>query len=1211
MNKFTLLTQSLIAGGILLSAGLPAGAQLLASSRQNPKVISTRTPQDSKSLKSTLKELEHKYNVSFSYDRSTIADKKVQVAGTKFNSLQEELNAILQSLNLNYEKLSDKVYLILPGKSTSRPGGKPAPQEQSLLAPATASPETSLLNNFKPDTREIAEVGIRGTVTDKASGEGLPGVSILVKGTALGTTTNPEGKYSLTIPDANQILIFSYVGYKPEEVVINGRSTVDVDLEPDVKALKEVVVTALGISREKSSLGYAIGEIKSNQLQTVPHTNVLNALTGKVAGLSITSAGQDLNAEMQIVIRGKTSLAGQDSPLIVIDGIPVGSNANVVSDLNANNIESVSVLKGPSAAALYGSRAGSGVLLITTKKGTGAKKGIGVSFNTGYTASVPYHYIPTQTRFTTGRNGLFDESASQYWFGPEEGTPAIQWNSNGVATPLKFYPDNNKEYFQTGHNTVTDLSVQGVSDRGSYRLSVSDTRGSGNRPGMELFKNAFDLAANYKVSKNFEVSTDVHLVKSHSDNSPVQIGSDYPYESLFLLPQHVNINDLKDYWQVKNKQQYSVSSIYDNPWFVAYEKVNKFKQMRLYGNIKLDYKLTSDLSLMGRISHSNNNLRREHNMPLSYTRQTNGYYFNQNETGEETNADALLTYKKDIGAFSVNVSVGGNALYMNGSSIAAGGTNLVLPGLFTVGNVNRNNVSYGSSLSKKVIYSAYGVASVGYKDMAYLDVTGRNDWSSTLPANNRSYFYPSASLSLLLSNMFQLPTAISMLKVRAGWAQVGKDTNPYALDQYLSSGTFGGQVTYARQGQMPNVNLKPENAESTEFGFDVSVLKRRLGLNFTYYTKANKNQILNVTIPGMTGYSAAQVNAGIVENRGVEIELRSTPVQTRDFSWDLNLNFTRDRSKLTKLADGMDTYAFWESTGIYARTKVGETIGDLYGYDVRRVEDGPYKGWTLLDAAGKTVRGANMEKIGNVISDFMMGIQTTVSYKKLSLTANFDWRQGGDYYSMTMLRMARSGNIENWHNGISSSTFSGILGSNSFGGNADMLASEIKSKPEIYRDNKVYIGGRTKDLGGFPVNGRNNGAFFPGVIANPDGTYKENFGGEGTVYVTDNDIIEPGSGWWDKGTDMWIYDASYVKLREAALSYTLPTKLADVLRAQNLSLSLFARNLLLWTKAKNDLDPEVAFNRASGDGSQLLQGFDRWNAAPWTASFGLKLSAQF
>ncbi len=1209
MKKFTLITQSIFAAGIFLMANSASHGQLLAY-RQSPAVVKKSARQDLKSLKSILKEIEGRYKISFTYDRSTITDKKAPSGrSTQSTSLKDELGGLLQNLNLDYEKLSEKVYLIIPRKSEIADEMRPLIPNSQFIFPKDNTGPRSV--EVKPISKQEAVLNVGGTVTDKITGEPLPGVSILVKGTTQGTSTNVAGNYTLSLPDGKGTLIFSYVGYVPAEVPIGGRSVVNITLEADVKALKEVVVTALGISREKSSLGYAIGEIKSEQLQTVPHTNVLNALTGKVAGLSITSAGQDLNAETQIVIRGKTSLAGKDSPLIVIDGIPVGDNAQIVADLNANNIESVSVLKGPSAAALYGSRAGNGVLLITTKKGTGSKKGVGVSFNAGYTAAVPYKYIPTQTRFTTGKNGLFDESASQYWFGPEEGTPAVQWNSNGVATPLKFYPNNYKEYFRTGSNYVTDVSVQGVSDRGSYRLSISDTRGTGNRPGMELFKNAFDLAANYKVSKNFEVSTDVHLVKSHSDNSPVQIGSDYPYESLFLLPQHVDINALKDYWAVKNKQQYSVSSIYDNPWFVAYEKVNKFKEMRLYGNIKLDWKLTSDLSLMGRISNSNNGLRREHNMPLSYTRQANGFYSNQLSNSDETNADVLLTYKKDLKDFSMNISAGGNILAINGNSMYAGGTALVLPGLFTVDNVNRNTVGYSSGRSKKMVYSAYGVASLGYKDMLYLDLTGRNDWSSTLPANNRSYFYPSASLSVLLSNMFQLPAAISLLKVRAGWAQVGKDTNPYALDQYLSSGTFGGQVTYARQAQMPNVNLKPENAESKEFGIDASFFRRRLGVGVTYYTKANKNQILNVTIPGMTGYSAAQVNAGVVENQGIEIELRTTPIQKRDFSWDVNVNFTRDRSKLTKLADGMDTYAFWESTGIYARTKVGERIGDLYGYDVRRVADGPYKGWTLLDANGKTVRGNNLEKIGNVISDFMMGIQTTATYKGLSLTANFDWRQGGDYYSMTMLRMARSGNIENWHNGISSSTFSGILGSNSFGGNADLLAQEIRDNPQIYRDNKVYVGGRTKDLGGFPVNGRDNGAFFPGVISDGNGGYKENFGGPGTVFVTDNDIIEPGSGWWDKGVDMWIYDASYIKLREAALAYALPVGFAQKIGAQSLSLSLFARNFVVWTKAKNNLDPEVAFNRANGDGAALLQGFDRWNAAPWTASFGLKLSAQF
>ncbi|MDQ6480077.1 carboxypeptidase-like regulatory domain-containing protein [Dyadobacter sp. LHD-138] len=502
MKKFTLITQSTFAAGIFLMASSASHGQLLAY-RQSPAAVHKSARQNLKSLKSILEEIEGRYKISFPYDRSTITDKKVPVGRTQSVSLKDKLGGLLQNLNIDYEKLSEKVYLIVPRKSEITEQMRPLTPNSQFIFPKDNTGPRSV--EVKPLSKQEALLNVGGTVADKTTDEPLPGVSILVKGTTQGTSTNVAGNYTLSLPDGKATLIFSYVGYVPVEVAIGGRSVVHVTLEADVKALKEVVVTALGISREKSSL------------------------------------------------------AGKDSPLIVIDGIPVGDNAQIVSDLNAHNIESVSVLKGPSATALYGSRAGNGVLLITTKKGTGSKKGIGVSFNAGYTAAVPYKYIPTQTRFTTGKNGLLDESASQYWFGPEEGTPAAQWNSNGVATPLKFHPNNYKEYFQTGSNYVTDVSVQGVSDRGSYRLSISDTRGTGNRPGMALFKNAFNLAANYKVSKNFEVSTDVHLVKSHSDNSPIQIGSDYPYESLFLLPQHVDINALKDYWAVKKNS--SIASV--------------------------------------------------------------------------------------------------------------------------------------------------------------------------------------------------------------------------------------------------------------------------------------------------------------------------------------------------------------------------------------------------------------------------------------------------------------------------------------------------------------------------------------------------------------------------------------------------------------------------------------------------------------------------
>ncbi|CAG4999884.1 hypothetical protein DYBT9275_02335 [Dyadobacter sp. CECT 9275] len=1170
----------------IIFSGLALANDKLAAQNILERKVSVKM--DDRPLKKVLSAIGHSTGVNFMYNPLEIKSSALVSVNASNEQLENVLSKLLTPLHVTYEVSGRQILLFkMPEK------------------------EGNENRNTETDPQGPIDRKVSGNVKDRASGEALPGVSILLKGSTQGTVTDASGNYSLTLPDGDGALIFSYVGYKVQEIMLGNKSVVDVTMEADVKALGEVVVTALGISREKSSLGYAVGEIKGSAIQKVPQENVLNALTGKVVGLKISNSNSDLNGETQVIIRGKKSLAGADSPLIVIDGVPVGDDARVIADLNANNVESVSVLKGPSAAALYGSRAGNGVLIITTKNGDTGRKGIGVTFNSGYTASIPYHYIKTQNRFTSGRNGEFNESAFTHWYGPEEGTNAVQWNSNGQSVPLKFYPNNQKNYFRTGNSFINDIGVSGSSGKGSFQMSLSDMRGTGTYPGTELKKNAFDFAASYNVTPRFKLSANVHIVNSGSDNYALQSLDDYQYEDIFFVPPHVNVNDLKDYWVDPNVLQRRVTASTDNPWYTAYESTDQFKMVRVYGNAKFDWKLSEAFSLMGRLGNSKTNNEVQQREAYSDKWYPKGYYLSTVNYREETNTDFLLSYKKDIRDISVNASVGANIFYLRGSASSIGGQNLLLPGLYTSSNIDRANVSYSNSFSEKMVYSAYGIASVGYKNFVYLDLTGRNDWSSTLPANNRSYFYPSASLSLVVNNMFDLPKSVSMLKLRGGWAEVGKDTDPYRLGQTLVKGNWANYETYARNTVMPNVNLKPENAVSSEFGFDLAMFRKKAGLNVTYYKVANRNQILNVPIADISGYTSAQVNAGVVENKGLEIELWAKPVQTKDFSWDFNINFTKDRSKLKKLTDGINTYSFWSQTGIYAQTKVGENIGDLYGYDILRVTDGEYKGWPLLDANGRSQRGTQMQKIANVISDFFVGFQTSVTYKNFTLSANLDWRQGGQYYSMTMLRLARGGLIEDWHNGISSSTFSGILGNNSFNGNNDQLAAEIKNNPEIYRDNKVWVGGRNAELGGFPLAGRNNGAFYPGVRSNGQGGYVENFGAEGTKLFASDLIVDPGGGYWSQGVDNWIYDASYVKMRELALSYQFPKNFTDKIKAQNLSLSLFTKNLILWTKAKNDIDPELAFVYTGGRGGTYAQGFDRWNAGPWTASLGLKLNVQF
>ncbi|HWS01129.1 MAG TPA: outer membrane beta-barrel protein, partial [Prolixibacteraceae bacterium] len=411
-------------------------------------------------------------------------------------------------------------------------------------------------------------------------------------------------------------------------------------------------------------------------------------------------------------------------------------------------------------------------------------------------------------------------------------------------------------------------------------------------------------------------------------------------------------------------------------------------------------------------------------------------------------------------------------------------------------------------------------------------------------------------------------------------------------------------------GSLPNINLKPEISAAFEIGTDVSFMTNRLGFDFTYYKVQNKNQILNAATSAMSGFTAATINAGNVENTGIEIGLNAVPVKTKDWLWDLNLNFTRERSQLKELTPGINQFQFWESTSVYSWTRVGEYVGDIYTRDMLRVKEGTYKGWPLLDGTGKLqIDNSDVIKAGNSMYDFMMGLQSSVNYKNISLSFSFDWRQGGEYYDQTMMRLTRAGKVEKFHDDDNSSTFTGILSNNSFNGDLTALANEIKSHPEIYQ-NDTWIGGRTQDLGGFLyTNGVYEGSFFPGVRSDGKGGYIENFGEAGTKLIKAYDVFQPGTGFWNIATkNKWIYDASFVKLREIAISYTLPKQWAGKLYTQNITVSAFMKNIVLYAANKTNQDPESIYNQS---GTDPKQGLSLWNASPIIMPIGFKLNVSF
>jgi len=1097
---------------------------------------------------------------------------------------------------------------------------------------------------------------VSGKITASADGSGIPGVNVQLKGTTKGTSSNAAGAYSIEVSGPNAVLSFTFVGFEPQEVKVGTRNLIDVSMASSSQELNEVVVTALGIKREEKSLGYSVGKVDGKNLNRVITENVLNGLSGKLAGVSINATGTT-GSSVSMIIRGAKSLSNDNQPLFVIDGVPVintlnnvgqvGNDnrvdyGNAISDINPDNIESISVLKGPSAAALYGSRAGNGVVLITTKSGSKSKKmTIQITSNTVF--DKPFKYLNMHSKFATGvlpftpdnnpypGGTLYIDEGSSGGVGPEldKGYKAVQWNSpldasgNQIATDLKSYPDNVKNFVQTGITTTNGFSIANSSDAMSYRVSYSNMTSRGIVPGADLFKNSLDVNTSLNLSKKLKLSTNFDFSRNNSNNRPASERGSNPLQWAYAVSPHINIMDLKNYW-VPGKEglQQNSQAIgdYNNPWFLAYEVKNAFERNRFFGNAKLDFQLTKEISLMARYSLDTYGETRETKIAPSYTGEKNGAYGLTTLSPNERNIDFLATYAKSLKDFSLSFSLGGNARKSTNAVISEsskGGTGLVIPGLYTLQNIATANIQYSSTHSNKVVYSAYGMANLGYKDMVYLDLTARNDWSSTLPIDNRSYFYPSASLSVLLNEMFQIPNnRIDLLKVRAGVAQAGNDTNPYALFNTLGlAESWGGVTRLGKPGSILLPDLKPEITTSMDLGVDLTMYKNRLRFSGTYYTVENRNQIIPTTLPPSTGFTSKNINAGLLESKGIELTLGGTPINRNGWRLDLTTNFYKNATTIKELSQGLNFYTLWTDAKGGAWTYVGDKIGDIYDAEIVTVTDqsSKYFGYPILDSDGswQSVSASKSKtKIGNFNPDFILGLQTSLSYKNWSLNMTFDWRNGGNFVSQTY----RYGESD-----LKSQRFlDNLINPGSM--TPDQLRSYLVANQEtmikINGNNFPIVGGPTKEYGGYPFEYGGkvypNGVFNPGVIANYDSKgaitgYEENLGGPNTR------IIPFGDNYPWSFTRAATFDASFVKLREVSLGYEIPKDIVKKLGLEAANFSVYSRNIILWTAAKIGIDPETAFQPQAGAqaGTQFKQGIERYNVTPWVIPVGFKLGLTF
>ncbi|WP_432711800.1 SusC/RagA family TonB-linked outer membrane protein [Pedobacter sp.] len=1000
-------------------------------------------------------------------------------------------------------------------------------------------------------------ITISGTVTEKSNGGPLPGVSIYIKNTRTGTQTDQNGKFSISAKPGD-ILTVNYLGFSQQEVPVTAATKVlTVQLEEAANSLSEVVVTALNISKEKKSLGYAVQELKSKDLSEARETNLVNALSGKVAGVQITNSQGDMGSS-RIIIRGETSISGNNQPLFVIDGVPVDNTqnlgnagsrdfANTISDINAEDIESMSVLKGPNAAALYGSRAAAGVVLITTKKGTGAQ-GLGISVNSNTSFSNLLTLPDYQNSFGQGANGEFsyvdgkggglNDGVDESWGPRLDGRLIPQFNSNGVPVPFIAHPNNVRDFFNTGVTLNNGVAIANASDKYNLRFSYNNLDQTGVIPNSSQSKNSFLLNTTYKITPKLTLGAMANYINSSADNLPGSGGRRATSTMLQFtwFGRQVDVSQLKKYKDDQGNNINWNNSYYSNPYFLAYENTVGQVRNRLIGNVELNYKIIEGLSANFRSGNDYYTDRRK--IKIAYG--TNGTPFGSYEedayTFNENNTEARLDFTKQLNQdFNLDVLVGGNIRTSTFENNNQKATKLAVGGLYTLSNSQDPLIS-SNIYSKQKVYSAFSSAQIGFRRYAYLNLTARNDWSSTLPAANRSYFYPSANASFIITEAFGIQSdVLNYAKLRGGWSKVGKDATPYQLiNTYDFTAPFDGNPQQNLNATDLNPNLKPETTKATELGLELGFFDNRIRLDFGLYNSNSINQILSLDVSPATGFSRKLVNGGTINNKGIETMLSVTPIKKTDFSWDISLNYSLNRSKVKSLYEDVQSFVLGTDGTVQVLATIGQPYGTIFGNAYERNAAGQI----IVEADGTPAISPSKKILGKYPADWLGGITNSFRYKDWNLSVLVDAHIGGQIYSGTN----------------STGTYTGVLA--------------------------TTLPGRGAENGGLTYTSANgtvhdDGLIFPGVKA--DGS--------------PNTTIVPAESYYKALTNAdedFVYSATYVKLREVKLGYTLPKQWVKSIGFQNATVSLVGRNLLILHKDAPNIDPETAFNTGNGQGLEDL-----------------------
>jgi TonB-linked SusC/RagA family outer membrane protein len=1016
---------------------------------------------------------------------------------------------------------------------------------------ANANVDTQLNGNS-----ELAmQKAVKGTVNED-SGMSLPGVSVVVKGTTVGTVTDIDGKYVITAADSD-VLVFSFVGMATQEILVGDKSVIDVVMAADALQVDEVIVTALGIKREKKALGYSAQDVKAEDLMVTGDANVTSALSGKIAGVQISEMAGGAGANSRIEIRGTSSLTGSDGPLWVVDGVPFdsgnSSDAGIWSgtsraggsfDLNPEDIETISVLKGPNAAALYGERGGNGVVMVTTKKGK-RNQGLGISYSGNVTISQAAYYLDMQNKYGQGNDKIYSSSATDSWGPLMEGQQLESWTGETIAYEAQ--DDRIKDFCRTGVSQNHNVSFSGGNDEGSFRASIGKNITKGIYQDNQVKKLTFDTKADYDINKWLNVDTKISYFRTEGNERP-QLGQYSALYYYYNMPRNIRNQDLSPGYEIIDGEHVetlytTANANYRNPYFLLAQRTNEDEKDRLFGYVAANLSLAKGLTAKLKYGIDTYRFGSEYGtLYADNVSTTNPTYNTSEKYFIEQNYEYLITYTKEINEdLTFDASFGGSNMNQYYETLAASSGELASEGDYFLGN--GTDISATESLSESEVRSLYGFVNVAYKNMLFLDITGRNDWSSTLTSSSgdydNSYFYPSVGLSGIISEMLEMPDWINFAKVRGSMAKLGKSAEPYqtSTDYTVSSGKFDLLNSEVPDEQVIQ-DLKPEMSTSYEVGLDLRMFKGRVCLDATYYYERTKNQILDVEVAYSTGYTSRVVNAGLITNEGLEVLLTTIPVKTENFQLGVDFNLATNKGFMVELTDELTEYEFGNfNGGTEVMGIVGEKMGVIRGSKYIRDDSGD-----IIIGSDGLPTYEESQVLGNVQADLTGSVGFNANYKGVYLSALFSGQLGGDIVSVTEAAATSSGNSK-----------------------------------------------RTAAMDRIDM-------FAPGVLAD---------GGSNSTLVSAQE-------YWGTVSNIdeeFVYDASFMKLKELAIGYTIPKSLLQKLPTNPISsvrVSLVGRNLFYLYKNTPGTVPDAG----AYSSGYFAKAFD-FSSVPATRTYGFSVNVKF